>query len=130
MGRFVMSHAEQLIRQKNQKFAEFVQNGQWHLLVTTCYAPHAKLAHFAIPDRVFCGREEIEQSFVQGSMASGYTLSLKFTIVKICDNAYLAAGVGCVNNGQWCPFVERWELIDGKWLIVEDKVYPPESWMG
>lgn len=124
-----MSHPECLIRQKNQKFVELVKNAQWHELVTTCYALNAKLVHFAIPDRIFCGREEIEQSFVQGAMASGYTLSLEFTTVKISDTAYLVAGVGCVNHGIWCPFVERWELIDQEWFIVQDKVYPPESWM-
>ena len=124
-----MSHPELLIRQKNQKFTEFVKNAQWHDLVTTCYATNARLSHFAIPDKVFCGREEIEQTFVQGPMTSGYKLSLEFTTVKLGNNAYLVAGIGCVNNGQWCPFVERWELIDGEWLIVEDKVYSPESWM-
>ena len=125
-----MSHPEQLIRQKNQKVEEFVKNAPLRVIVTTCYAANARLGHFAIPDKVFCGRKEIEQSFVQGPMASRYMLFLQFMTVKLSNTAYLAAGLGCVNNEQWCPFVERWELIDGEWFIVEDKVYPPESWMG
>ena len=85
------------------------------------------MSHFAAPGPIQ-GTKEIKAFFEANP--TGYELDLQFTIVKLKQNAYLVAGVGSVNNGAWCSFVERWESFDGDWLIIEDKVCPPESWMG
>jgi len=122
----IMSIPEQQIREKLKTFEECTQDAQWDQLVNTCYAGSAKMSHFAAPGLIQ-GRQAIKEFFEANP--SGYKLNLQFTAVKMNENAYLIAGVGRVNDGAWCPFVERWELIEGKWLIVEDKVFTPKPWM-
>lgn len=132
------TNAEVLVREKSKKFVEFAQSARWEDLAKTCYAPDARLDHFASPGKVRIGRDSIRDFFASGPLSGGYALDLQFTVVKMASpTACLIAGVGSVNKGPWCPFVERWELVesdsdhddDGEWFIKEDKVYPSEAWM-
>ena len=121
-----MSTPEQLILEKIRKFEEYTKDARWDELVDTCYAASASMSHFAAPGPIQ-GSKSIKEFFEANP--SGYKLNLQFTSVELNPDAFLIAGIGSVNDGAWCPFVERWELIDGDWLIVEDKVCAPELWM-
>lgn len=121
-----MTSTEDAVANKIKEFQQHVANARWDDLVTSCYAPNATLSHFMAPDSLK-GRGNILDFFQK--TPSEYQLDLRYTVTLLNDSACLVAGIGSVDNGAWCPFVERWELSDGDWYIVNDKVYAPEDWM-
>lgn len=124
-----MSSPEENIRVKTKLFQESAAQARWDDLVTCCYAPDANMAHFMAPEALE-GRDSIVKFFK--SNKEGYHLDLRYTVTTLKSgrpSACLVSGVGRVESGAWCPFVERWELLGGDWLITKDKVYPPETWM-
>jgi hypothetical protein len=123
-----MPSPEEKIRVKTKLFQECAAQARWDDLVTCCYTRDANLAHFLTPETLE-ERDSILKFFK--SNEEGYDLDLRYTVtsLKSDPSARLVSGVGRVNAGAWCPFVERWEDRNGDWLIVKDKVYPPETWM-
>ena len=123
---------ERAIADKVRMFQEHVGKGRWEELVNSCYASHATLSHFTAPEQAFSDKESILAFFRRSP--TGYNLDLRYAITQLVESsssstAWLVAGVGSVDQGPWCCFAERWEMINGDFLIVEDKVYAPESWM-
>lgn len=123
-----LDEAERDIAKKISAFQGHISQARWNDLVMSCYAPEATLSHFMAPE-VLAGRNDILSFFQKNS--SGYDLDLLYAITELESDpsARLVAGVGSVSKGPWCCFAERWEMIDGVWLIVQDKVYAPEVWM-
>jgi len=122
---------EKAVAAKVRIFQEHAEKGQWEELVKSCYASSAHLSHFTAPEACFSGKESILAFFRRSP--TGYKLDLRYAITQLESSsssaAWLVAGVGSVDQGPWCCFAERWEMINGDFLIVEDKVYAPESWM-
>lgn len=119
---------EKAITEKIKSFQQLIANAEWEKVVA-CYAPNATLSHFMAPEAL-TGRDSILTFFTKNS--EGYALDLSYTITQLGTSdpsAWLVDGVGSVDEGPWCCFVERWEMMDGDWLMVEDKVYAPEAWM-
>lgn len=126
------SSDEEAIHKRIKAFQRFLFKGDWNELVETCYSQNATLVHFVAPPEPIVGRDAILKFFQTNK--SGYSLELQYTLTPLLSgdtaSAWLVAGVGRVNDHKaWCPFVERWENIDDEWVIVQDKVYSPESWM-
>jgi len=122
-----MASTKETILTKTRALQELTAKGHWEELIEVCCTPNADLSHFASSQEPLEGSDTILEFFKSNS--SGYSLNLQYTVVELGATACLISGVGSVNNGAWCPFVERWARIGKDWFIVEDKVYEPESWM-